>query len=86
MTHSRPTLIALPMSLTSGVYALSDLTGLGTVQFFVSLPAPTQKYGHDALPAEEVAFCSQLEHGPLPTDGLKLPAAHAWHAPPLGPE
>ena len=34
---------------------------------------------HDALPSVETAFEGQLEHVPSPTDGLKVPAAHAWH-------
>ena len=38
---------------------------------------------HDALPSVETAFEGQLEHVPSPTDGLKVPAAHAWHAPAL---
>ena len=40
----------------------------------------------DVLLGDEVEFGGQLVHAASPTDGLKVPAAHASHAPPFGPE
>ena len=54
--------------------AAANLPAAQTVQ---SLPA-SDPTGED-LPA------AQLVHAAAPTDGLKLPAAHASHAPPSGP-
>ena len=65
-------------------------------QLVQSLPAsdaagedlPAAQLVHDCAAMDAAANlpAAQLVHAAAPTDGLKLPAAQASHAPPLGPE
>ncbi|MGB1607291.1 MAG: hypothetical protein ACPIOQ_81950, partial [Promethearchaeia archaeon] len=94
LVHAPPNVANLPVAQLVQSLSASDPAGedLPAAQLVHTPPAAANLPAAQAVqslpasdPAGEDLPAAQLVHAASPTDGLKLPAAHASHAPPSGP-